>query len=101
MRRFTVYRRGDLSATHNANQVNAPSAPQFEGVVFTDGSCCVRWLTAMRSTSVWANFNDMWAVHGHAEDRYATEIVWHDRAFATPTLPIEQHADAKEGKGAE
>jgi hypothetical protein len=52
MRRFTVYRRGDLSATHNADQVNAPDQPQYEGVVFSDGTTVVRWLTAARSTSV-------------------------------------------------
>lgn len=75
-----MYRRGDLSATHDANQANPPDMPQFEGVVFTDGTCAVRWLTAMRSTSVWATFNDMWAIHGHPE--YQSELVWHDRAFS-------------------
>ncbi len=76
MRRFTMYRRGDLSATHNADQANAADEPQFEGVVFTDGSCAIRWLTAKRSTSVWASIDDAMSIHGHPE--YQSELVWHD-----------------------
>ena len=75
MKTFTMYRRGDLSATHDSNQANAPDEPQFEGVVFSDGTCAVRWLTAMRSTSVWASFDELMAVHGHPE--YESELVWH------------------------
>ena len=76
MRRFTMYRRGDLSATHNANQANAPDDPQFDGVVFRDGSVAIRWCTAMKSTSVWASLDDALAIHGHPE--YQSELVWHD-----------------------
>ena len=76
MRCFTMYRRGDLSATHDANQANAADEPQFEGVVFSDGSVAVRWLTARRSTSVWASIEDMLAIHGHPE--YESELVWTD-----------------------
>lgn len=95
MRRFTVYRRGDLSATHNADQVNAPDQPQYEGVVFTDGTTVLRWLTAARSTSVWADFETMWRIHGHDDpnSKHGTVIVWHDGASAAnvvtvPVLPI-------------
>jgi len=76
VKRFTVYRRGDISATHDENQRNAPDVPQFEGVVFTDGSCVIRWLTAKRSTAVWNSLDDMLAIHGHPE--YDTELVFHD-----------------------
>lgn len=80
MRRFTVYREGDLSATHNVNQVNAPDKPQFEGVVFTDGTCVIRWMTKCRSTSVWNTFDEMWLVHGHVEpeSKHGTKIIWHN-----------------------
>ncbi|NBT35442.1 MAG: hypothetical protein EBT03_07870 [Betaproteobacteria bacterium] len=95
MRRFTVYRRGDLSATHNADQANAPDQPQYEGVVFSDGTTVVRWLTAARSTSVWADFDTLWRIHGHDDQNseHHTEIVWHDGASAAnvvtvPVLPI-------------
>ena len=73
-----MFRRGDLSATHNASQANAGDEPQFEGVVFRDGTCAIRWLTALRSTSVWADFATMLGVHGHPEARYGSELVWHD-----------------------
>jgi len=73
-RTFTMYRRGDLSLTHNEKQVNPPNEPQFEGVVFSDGKVVIRWLTTCRSVSVWDSFEDMMAIHGHPE--YDSEIVW-------------------------
>jgi hypothetical protein len=36
----------------------------------------IRWLTAKRSTSVWASLADALDIHGHAE--YGTYIVWGD-----------------------
>ena len=74
MRAFTMYRKGDISATHDDNQRNAPDEPQFEGVEFSDGSVAVRWLTAKRSTSVWDSLDDMLAIHGHPE--YDSVLVW-------------------------
>ena len=76
IRRFTMYRRAVPTETHNEDQRGSPDAPQFEGVVFTDGSCAIRWCTAVRSTSVWASFDDMMRIHGHPE--YGSVIEWHD-----------------------
>lgn len=76
MRRFQMYRKGDISATHDANQRNPSDQVQFEGVVFTDGRCAIRWLTAKGSTSTWDTFDDMMSVHGHPE--YGSELVWLD-----------------------
>jgi hypothetical protein len=79
MKRFTAYRRNiSIRTTHNSLQKNADSEPQFEGVIWSDGSVALRWLTACRSTSVWANLADCLAIHGHPE--YGTEIIWHDDA---------------------
>ena len=55
---------------------NAPDEVQFEGVVFSDGSCAVRWCTQFRSTSVWSSWSDLEKVHGHPE--YGTVIEWMD-----------------------
>ena len=74
MRTFTVYRR-NIPEHHNEEQANPPSEPQFEGVVFSDGSVAIRWLTMRKSTSIWENFDDMMAIHGHPE--YETEVIWH------------------------
>lgn len=71
-----MYRRDMTNTTHDANQKNAPDEPQFEGVIFTDGSVAIRWRTAIHSTSVWASMDDMLKIHGHPE--YGSEIVYHD-----------------------
>lgn len=74
MRLFVMYRRGDISATHDASQANPPEAPQFEGVEFDDGTVAIRWLTPYRSVSVWNSLEDMLAVHGHPE--YGSELAF-------------------------
>lgn len=77
MQRFTAYRRNISERdTHNELQKNPDDMPQFEGVIFTDGTVAIRWLTACRSTSVWNSMEDMLNVHGHPE--YGTYIAWHD-----------------------
>jgi hypothetical protein len=75
--RFTAYRR-NLSelGVHNEKQANPDDAPQFEGVVFSDGSCVLKWLTASKSVSVFSSLSDMLQIHGHPE--YGTDIQWHD-----------------------
>jgi len=76
MKSFVAYRRNVPDVTHNADQKNAPDEPQFEGVVFTDGTVAIRWRTAKRSTSIWDSLDDMLAIHGHPE--YQTDLVWND-----------------------
>lgn len=77
MIRFTAYRKNISERdTHNALQKNPDGEPQFEGVIWTDGTVTLRWLTACKSTSVWASLADMLAIHGHPE--YGTEIIWHE-----------------------
>lgn len=77
MHRFTAYRR-ELSQLGKHNEVtsNPDDQPQFEGVVFTDGTCVIKWLTAAKSTSVFSSLKELLSVHGHPE--YGTDIVWHD-----------------------
>lgn len=73
MRRFRVYR---PAVPGNHVMANAPDEVQFEGVVFSDGKCAVRWLTATRSVSVWDSFAELEQVHGHPE--YGTIFQWLD-----------------------
>ena len=82
IRRFTAYRKNVPDATHNANQKNEPDEPQYEGVVFSDGTCVLRWLTPLRSTSVWPDLDTAMGVHGHPE--YGTVIEWHDEPLILP-----------------
>ena len=73
---FSVYRRGDISDTHTESQVNAPDEIQFDGVIYDDDTTVIHWNTAIRSTSVFASFDDLLEIHGHPEDNYATEFVF-------------------------
>lgn len=77
IKRFTAYRRNiDDLDTHTDLQKNPESEPQFEGVIWSDGTVTLRWLTALRSHSVWDSLGDCLGIHGHPE--YGTEIMWHD-----------------------
>lgn len=93
MRRFTMYRRNVPDTTHNADQKNLPDQPQFEGVVFSDGTVAVRWLTAKVSTSVWECMDDMLAIHGHPE--YGSELIWHDDPGSRPLRQCPQAGPLK------
>lgn len=36
-----------------------------EGVVFSDGTCAMRWRKATASTAIYASIEDVETVHGH------------------------------------
>ena len=82
MNRFTAYRPLIDEFFHNDDQKNDATEPQYEGIVFSDGTCVIRWLTAKGSTSVWDSFEDAMLIHGHPE--YGTRIVWHDEQLKLP-----------------
>jgi hypothetical protein len=69
---FSVYRRGDISETHNELQVNDPDEVQFDGVIFDDDTTVIHWNTAICSTSVFQDFGDLLEIHGHPE--YSSEF---------------------------
>lgn len=62
---------------------NGLSGADYEGVIFSDGTVVIRWLTAYRSHSVWGCWEDFYQVHGHPE--YGTEIEFHDGGDAPVT----------------
>lgn len=77
IQRFTAYRElADSLDTHNEKQKNSAGEPQFEGVIWSDDTVTLRWLTELRSTSVWENIEAALGIHGHPE--YGTRIYWHD-----------------------
>lgn len=47
-----------------------------EGVQFTDGTCILRWLTKYTSTTIYADIDDLTAIHGHDG---ATAVQWLDK----------------------
>lgn len=77
MKRFRVYRPNPPAGYLEGGIANAPDETQFEGVVFSDGTVCVRWLTKFRSHSLWNSWGDLQSVHGHEE--YGTVIEWLDK----------------------
>lgn len=80
MRTFTVYRKNPPADAVTQGRANPPGEPQFQGVVFDDGSVAVRWLTQFRSVSTWDSLESLKQVHGHPE--YGTEWVWDDDGLA-------------------
>jgi hypothetical protein len=76
MHRFQVLRKSPPPEYLKHGTANAADEVQFEGVVFSDGTVAVRWLTEFSSTSLWASLEDLERVHGHPE--YETEWVWLD-----------------------
>lgn len=84
MIRFRGYR-PNPPADYRAKGIAAPeSEPQYEGVIFGDGTVVLRWQTEYRSHSVWASFEDFYQVHGHPE--YGTRIVFLDDEAGIVTL---------------
>lgn len=82
MKRFTAYRQSVPDETHGEDHKNAPEEVQYEGIVFTDGTCVLRWRTAVSSCSVWDSFESAMRIHGHPE--YGTRIVFHDGVLPLP-----------------
>lgn len=58
MRRFALQRIEDVTGVSGVGFV-------AQGVEFDDGSCALRWLTATRSTAVYASMDDLRAIHCH------------------------------------
>ncbi len=75
-RGFIGYRPSPPAEYYRQGAANPPGEPQYEGVIFSDGTVCIRWMTEHRSHSVWAGWESFWHIHGHPE--YGTKIVFVD-----------------------
>ena len=51
---------------------NGPNDPDYEGVIFSDGTVALRWLTKAHSLSFFPTWEMFYAIHGHPE--YGTTI---------------------------
>jgi hypothetical protein len=97
IQRFTVYRdaENDVAAKlHNKVTMNPSDKPQYEGVIFSDGSVVLRWLTEVGGSEFFNSIEEALKVHGHPE--YETEIIWHDGP--TPKCWSDQVAAFKKQK---
>lgn len=71
-RRFYLLRRQDETGVSGTGRV-------ADGVQFTDGTCCLRWLTNVASTGAYLTIDAVREIHGH---NGATAIVWIDEDAA-------------------
>ena len=80
MRTFKVYRTKARDVVNEIEKDNYLDGdlPQFEGVVFHDGSVAIRWFTETKSMSYWASMEDLKKVHIYAHPDYGTRIEWSD-----------------------
>jgi hypothetical protein len=76
MRTFRGFRPSPPEEYVSKQITNAGQKPDYEGVIFSDGTVVLRWLTDFRSHSVWADYVSFYQVHGHPE--YGTVIVFDD-----------------------
>jgi hypothetical protein len=70
-RLFKLMRDTDITGVSGAGHV-------ADGVVFGDGTVVMRWLSEHRSTAVYANLDDLIAIHGHDG---ATRVEFRGEAF--------------------
>lgn len=73
---FAGYRPSPPAEYVDKKITNSGEQPDYEGVIFSDGTVVLRWLTEFRSHSVWSDWNSFYQVHGHPE--YGTKIYFGD-----------------------
>lgn len=66
MKTFWLKRNIDVSGTSGTGIV-------AEGIVFSNGKCCLSWLTTMSSIAIYNNIMELEVIHGHSG---ATEVIW-------------------------
>jgi hypothetical protein len=76
MKRFIGYRSHPPEKYYGQGAANPPDRAQYEGVVFSDGTVVVHWLTEFSSHSIWKDYETFYQIHGHPE--YGTVIRWLD-----------------------
>ncbi len=87
---FRGYRPNPPQGYIDKNITNGPDQPDYEGVVLSDGTVVLHWLTPMfpgegdiGSFSIFLTWVHFWRIHGHPE--YGTEIRW-EKVGADPMI---------------
>lgn len=63
LRLFQLIRREDETGVSGTGVV-------AEGVVFTDGTVAMRWLSDLTSTAIYQSITDLESIHGHGGKTY-------------------------------
>jgi hypothetical protein len=85
MRTFKGFRPNPPEDYTNKGITNGGWTADYEGVIFSDGTVVLRWLTAFKSHSVWDSFRSFYQVHGHPE--YGTRIEFAD-GLEMPSIDV-------------
>ena len=70
MRLFHLQRNDDETGVSGVGKV-------AEGVVFSDGTCALRWVSEYTSTAIYSNITDLIEIHGH---KGSTSVVFEERS---------------------
>lgn len=73
---FKVFRETPPAEYASAGLANSGDRPDFEGVIFDDGTVACRWLTAFASHVVWPNYETLYSVHIDPHQNYGTRVEW-------------------------
>lgn len=79
MKLFEGYRPNPPEGYKEGGLANEAEQPQYQGVVWNDGTVTLRWMTAFHSTSNFDSFGDFYSVHGHPE--YGTVVSFVDLGY--------------------
>lgn len=82
MWRFQGFRQAPPAEYVVKDLTQSGESPDYQGVVFDDGTVVCHWLGLYRSHSVWTSWDDFYHVHGHPE--YGTRIEWLDAGGGFP-----------------
>lgn len=58
MKKFSLYRQVDESGVSGTGKV-------AEGIIFSNGTCVLNWLTVYRSLGVYPTIQELENIHGH------------------------------------
>ena len=73
MKRFQLNREEDESGVSGVGHI-------AEGVMYSDGTCSLRWRTRYKSTAVYPDMETLMRIHGH---NGATQLEWIDKDVTT------------------
>lgn len=80
MKLFYLERKVDISGTSGVGRV-------AEGVIFDDGVCALRWVTANQhhSTAIYDSIEDVKKIHGHGA---ATDVIVYNVVVIVPEVKL-------------
>ena len=89
MKAFRVYRDTPPKSYEATGLSNLSSDPDFEGVIFSDGSVAVRWRTLYASHVIWPDWRTLYMVHIEPHQNYGTRVEFSEISDWIRSEPVE------------